>query len=110
MAAAILAQAIGLGVLGIRHTRPGGDGYVTLSQPDAAAPKDATLRVLPSPSMTMAQWQQLLQAHGLRVVGGPNSLGAYELAPVASNNAPAGDALTQLRQIPGLTLVEPIVR
>ncbi len=110
LAAAVVAQAIGLGLLSL-HLWPGtgrdaSPDYQTLSEPAAAA---GTLRVLPDGAMTQADWRALLQAQGLQVVAGPNAAGAYALAPVAGAGAlPRGVALAHLRASPGIRLAEPI--
>lgn len=110
LAAAVVAQAIGLGLLSL-HWWPGAGrdaspGYQTLSEPAAAG---GTLRVLPDGAMTQADWRALLQAQGLQVVAGPNAAGAYALAPVAGTGAlPRAEALAQLRASPGVRLAEPI--
>lgn len=110
LVAAVVAQAIGLGLLGM-HLWPGAGrdaspGYETLSEPRAVA---GTLRVLPDGAMTQADWRALLQGQGLQVVAGPNAAGAYALAPVAGAAAvPRAEALARLRAAPGIRLAEPI--
>lgn len=110
LAAAVVAQAIGLGLLSL-HWWPGaghdaGPSYQTLSTPSATL---GTLRVLPDGAMTQADWRALLQAQGLQVVAGPNAAGAYALAPVAGASAlPRTEALAHLRAHPGIRLAEPI--
>ncbi|MFO1340391.1 MAG: zf-HC2 domain-containing protein [Burkholderiaceae bacterium] len=111
LVAAVVVQAVGLGLLSL-HLWPGAGhdaapGYQTLSEPAAAA---GTLRVLPDGAMTQADWRALLQAQGLQVVAGPNAAGAYALAPAAGTGAllPRDQALARLRASPGVRLAEPI--
>lgn len=65
--------------LGLNRGQGGATEYRTLSdQPQAAA--RASLQVVPTSTLSMAAWQALLEAHGLRVVDGPNAVGSYALA------------------------------
>jgi hypothetical protein len=114
LAAAVVVQAVGLGVMGLQLGRLGGadpdaaGDYRTLSDPVPAS-LAATLRVLPDASMTLSTWQATLQAQGLQVVAGPNAAGAYALAPAAGATAqPAAEVLARLRAAPGIRLAEPI--
>lgn len=107
MAAAICAQAIGLGVFGMRHSND--ESFRTLSQGEIPV-EAATLSVVPGPSMTMAEWHALLDAHGLLVVNGPNSLGAYDLARRSGRARSTEELVARLREAPGISFVEPITR
>ena len=109
LAAAVVAQAVGLALLSLQLMRSDDAPYRTLSQPPASAPALAAYRVLPDPALPMQQWQALLEATQLRVVDGPNAAGAYALAPRASASgaAPASAAvLARLRTAPGVRLAE----
>lgn len=110
LAAAVVVQAIGLGVLGLALLQdPHGADYRTLAQPPAATPPPARVQVVPSMSMTLADWQRLLESQHLRVVDGPNAAGAYRLAPSEGALAPSGEALAaRLRGVPGVRLAEPV--
>jgi len=110
LTAAVVVEALAVVLLGIglvarSDPRP---GYATLSQaPDA--PRGATIRIVPAPSLRVDELQQQLQALNLQVVAGPNSVGAYDLAPQAEQ--PARELqISTLRADPGLRLVEPIDR
>ena len=114
LAAAVVVQAVGLGVLGLQlgsfggaDPRAAGD-YRTLSEPAPASPV-ATLRVVPDASMTLSTWHATLDRQGLQVVGGPNAVGAYALAPAPAGAArPVAEVLARLRATPGIRLAEPI--
>jgi hypothetical protein len=116
LAAAVVVQAVGLGVMSLQLGTAGDNGanganatYRTLSEGAGLARPSATLRVLPDATMTLAQWQTLLQTQGLQVVNGPNASGAYALAPSPGTPArPRDMALAQLRASPGIRLAEPI--
>lgn len=107
LVAAVLVQALGIGVLGVKLWSVGGDpSYRTLSQETLpAAP--GTIRVVPDASMTLADWNALLHALRLQVVNGPNDVGAYTVAPVSPAST-AQHALQQLRTTRGILLAEPV--
>jgi hypothetical protein len=111
LTAAVLVEAVALALLGIglvARSDPA-PGYVALSQsPDA--PRGATIRIVPAPSLRIDDLQRLLQVLNLQVVAGPNSVGAYDLAPQAARSEPRARELqiSTLRADPGLRLVEPI--
>lgn len=107
LAAAVVVQAIGLGVVGLNRGHGGSPEYRTLSdQPQAAA--RASLQVVPTSTLSMAEWQALLEAHGLRVVDGPNAVGSYALAAVPPATQVTAEQLGRLRAAPGIRLAEPI--
>lgn len=109
LAAAVVVQAVGLGALSLQlwWAEPA-DGYRTLSSAPAT-PAAATLRVLPDPGLSLAAWQALLQAQGLQAVAGPNSAGAYALAPLpGATERTTQQALAALRAQPGVRLAEPV--
>ncbi len=58
--------------------------------------------------MTLAHWNALLHALQLQVVGGPNDVGAYTVAPASSASASTAHALQQLRATRGIRLAEPV--
>ena len=106
LVAAVVVQAVGLGVLGLRQAPADTADYQTLSD---TQPARGTLRVLPDTAMTLAEWQAMLQALGLQVVQGPNAAGAYALAPAPDAPARASaEAVARLRATPGIRMAEPI--
>jgi hypothetical protein len=108
LAAAVLVQAIGLGALGVKLWSSG-DGpatYHTLSQAPSAPVTAGAIRVVPDDGMTLADWNALLHSLQLQVVGGPNDVGAYTVAPARPGQA-AQNALQQLRAAHGVRLAEP---
>lgn len=105
LAACVALQAVALAVVAPQawHARDG--DYRTLSQAEPRAA--AQLRVVPSPQLSLAEWQALLQAEGLQVADGPNQAGAYALRLAR----PSGDVAAlvgRLRSHPGLRFVEPM--
>jgi len=106
LVALVLIQALSIGALGVKLWSTGGSPvYRTLSQePVPAAP--GTIRVVPDATMTLADWNALLHALRLQVVGGPNDVGAYTVAPTSSTST--AQALQQLRATRGIRLAEPV--
>ncbi|APO93606.1 zf-HC2 domain-containing protein [Xanthomonas vesicatoria] len=108
LAAAALVQAIGLGVMGVKLASPApSHDYRTLSSATALPVPQGAIRVVPDASMTVADWDRLLHAQQLQVIGGPNDMGAYTVVPAAPQ-PPAQPQRTvqQLRANPGIRLAE----
>ena len=108
LVAAVVLQAIALGALGVKFLAADeAPAYHTLSQ--VAAPVVAgSIRVVPDTSMSLTDWNALLHSLRLQVVGGPNDVGAYTVAPTSST-VTTQQALKQLRAVRGIRLAEPIV-
>ena len=106
LAVAVLVQAIGIGALGVRVWSDAAPRYRTLSQPALLEPVGA-LRVVPAAGMKLADWNQLLHDLGLRVIDGPNDVGAYALVPIRSA-ASSASALRRLRADRDIRLAEPV--
>ena len=107
LVAAVLVQALGIGVLGARlWSESSAASYRTLSQDTQAAPAGA-IHVVPDASMTLADWDTLLHALQLQVVGGPNDVGAYTVTARGAPRASA-DTLQKLRATHGIRLAEPV--
>ncbi|WP_109125070.1 zf-HC2 domain-containing protein [Dyella sp. C11] len=105
LVAAVLVQALGIGVLGIKLWSEGdAQSYRTLSQPTPAAMPGA-IHVVPDAGMKLADWNTLLHSLQLQVVGGPNDVGAYTVVP--AHAAGTSDTLQQLRSTHGIRLAEP---
>lgn len=109
LAAAVVLQAVGLGALGLKlwstdATAP--PAYRTLSDAAPATPQGA-IHVVPNKAMTMDAWNALLQAQHLRVVDGPNGVGAFT---VVSEDAAvnARQASERLRSTSGIRFAEPV--
>jgi hypothetical protein len=106
LVAVVLIQALGIGTLGLKLWSTGNSpAYRTLSQePVPVAP--GAIRIVPDAAMTLANWNALLHSLRLQVVGGPNDVGAYTVAPMGSTSTP--HALQQLRATQGIRLAEPV--
>lgn len=111
LVAAVLVQAIGIGVLGIKldgekAARQGAPVYRTLSQ-DSAPVAPGSLHVVPASTMPVADWNALLLKEHLRVIDGPNDVGAYTLLPTDST-ATTAQIVKALRAHKGIRLAEPV--
>lgn len=105
LAAAVMVQAIAIGALGIRLWSDPPAPYRTLSQPARVEPVGA-IRVVPSNSMTVSDWNSLLHNLDLRVVDGPNAVGAYTVVPKESP-ARTTQLVRELRSSRSIRLAEP---
>jgi anti-sigma factor RsiW len=113
LAAAVIVQAIGLGVLGAAYLgRPSSDRtearYATLSAPAVPA-GGRRIRVVFAGSMSISEIRELLAAQQLQVVAGPSEAGVFTLGVVSS--APQADRLEKsllvLRRNPRVLFAEP---
>ncbi|MGH8212838.1 MAG: zf-HC2 domain-containing protein [Rhodanobacteraceae bacterium] len=105
LAAAVLIQALGIGALGTRLLSDRPAPYQTLSTAAPVAVAGA-IRVVPDPGMKLADWNKLLRSLDLKVVSGPNAVGAYTVAP-ADSAAGSAQFLQRLRASAGIRLAEP---
>lgn len=107
LVAVMLLQTIGLGVLGAKLWSLGpAPAYRTLSQEAAPTSADA-IRLVPDPAMKLADWDALLDANGLRVVGGPNAVGGYAVVPYSAVGS-SDVLIRRLRATSGILLAEPL--
>jgi hypothetical protein len=107
LVAAVLVQAVGIGILGMElwSSDSGRSPYRTLSNPAQQAAPGA-IRVVPDTNMKLADWNTLLRSLQLEVVNGPNDVGAYTVMPTHTSTAEV--ALQQLRTTHGIRLAEPV--
>ncbi|MHA6203617.1 anti-sigma factor family protein [Dyella soli] len=107
LVAAVLVQAIGIGVIGARLWSDGSNpGYRTLSQQALPAAPGA-IHVVPDSTMKVADWNALLHNLKLQVVSGPNDVGAYTVIAIGAP-AVTQHTLQQLRATRGIRLAEPV--
>ena len=108
LVAAVLLQAVGLGVMGARlwSLEPAPAANYRTYTAETAAPVAGSIRLVPDPSMPVSAWDALLRDNGLEVVAGPNAVGAYTVVP--ATGAAGRDALVRrLRASEGIRLAEP---
>jgi hypothetical protein len=108
LVAAVFIEAVALSALGIGLALRGApeSEYQTLSE-NPAAPRRATILIVPAPDLQLGELQQQLHALNLGVVSGPTAAGAYALAP-QGEQANLDAQIAGLRALPGMRLVEPI--
>ncbi len=111
--AAMLVQGVGLGVLGtaLWSRTPAASpppSYRTLSASLPAAPQ-ATVRVVFSPSMTVAELRGMLASAHLQVVSGPSDADVWSLGPAGeATNTATEEAVRTLRASASVRFAEPI--
>ena len=108
LAAAVLLQALGIGILGLKlYREQGAADYRTYSSQDGAAAPAGAIRVIPDASMKVVDWNAAVHALHLQVVGGPNTVGAYTV--VAADTATTqAEVVRQLRATRGIRMAEPV--
>jgi hypothetical protein len=114
LAAAVVVQALGLGVLGMSSLRGGGDSgdYKTVAIPAERLGAPA-VRLVFDPAASINTINTLLTHQGLEIVSGPGDAGNY--AAVLSANAVASGATAEtvadvLRKDPNVSFAEPVAR
>ena len=114
LAAAVIVQAIGLGVIGSallsRNAADRGEArYATLST-TASAPSGPRIRAVFDPSTTLAELETLLGGERLLIVDGPSTAGAFTLVVAgAAARDDLGSVLTRLRADRHVRFAEPAV-
>lgn len=105
LVAAVLVQAIGIGILGAKlWSENPAPVYRTLSQDTAPVARGA-IHVVPDAGMKLADWDALLRGLDLQVVDGPNDVGAYT---VIATGESVQQTLQRLRAAHGIRLAEPV--
>jgi hypothetical protein len=112
LAAAVVVQAIGLGVLGLSLRNNDGDDFKTVSDavPRLNAP---ALSIAFAPDTSIGTINTLLTHQGLSLVGGPGRSGNYtaELsADAVASGASAESVATVMSKDPNVTFAQPIAR
>ena len=112
LAAAVVVQAIGLGVLGLALRNDNGGDFETVTDevPRLDAP---ALSVAFAPDTSIGTINTLLVHQGLSLVGGPGRSGNYtaELSPDAvASGASAESVAAVMSKDPNVTFAQPIAR
>lgn len=110
LVAAVVVQAIGLALFAaLLLQRERSDAhYETLTRAPAQA-SSATIRLVPAPTLTLAELQAILAAEKLQIVESNASGSIYGLAPGAdAPTVAAAQTVERLRRRPGILLAEPI--
>jgi hypothetical protein len=114
LGAAVVAQAFALALLGASlldrtsAPAPAAQGtYETLSA--TSRPSTATIRLVPAPTLSLADLQALLAENGLRVVEVSADGTIYSLAPLAASAVPdPAETLSKLRARSDVLFAEPV--
>ena len=109
MLAIMAVEALVLGFAGaalLYGSGQAGKRYQTLAAP-AQTPRNATIRLVVSRDLSVAQLETLLGSLKLQIVEGPSELGGFALAPIDPGIDSAA-AVARLRATPGVRLAEPI--
>jgi hypothetical protein len=119
LAAAVIVQAVGLGVLGFSALSGNGntdDRFVTVTREDprtgtrVSAP---TVRVVFAPQASIETINTLLAHQGLEIVGGPGTQGNYTAALTAdavASGASAQSVAAVMSRDPNVSFAEPVAR
>ena len=108
LAAAVVLQALGIGILGMKlYGQQGAADYRTYSSQDVAPAPAGAIRVVPDAAMKVADWNTVVHALHLQVVGGPNAVGAYTVVPAGTATTQA-EVVQQLRATRGIRMAEPV--
>jgi hypothetical protein len=115
LAAAVVVQALGLGVLGMAFngsSNRGADDIETVSTPEPRLNAPAVTLVF-SPQASIATVNTMLAHQGLSIVSGPGRSGNYkaELSPDAvASGATAESVAAVIAKDPNVVLAQPIAR
>lgn len=112
LAAAVVIQAVGLGVLATLLWERTGEQlrvprFTTLSTPMPEAGAGPHLRVVFAPSMTVDELRRLLESVSAMVAAGPSASGVYTLG-FTDPKSSAQPALEKLRADPRVLFAEPL--
>ena len=119
LAAAVVVQAVGLGVLGFSSLSGGGSGAdrfetVTREDPRTGARVQApTVRVVFAPQASIETINTLLAHQGLEIVAGPGTQGNFTAALSAdavASGASAESVAAVMSKDPNVSFAEPIAR
>jgi len=115
LAAAVVVQAVGLGVLGLSALKgdgPVGDGTVTVSDPMPHRNAPA-VRIVFAPQASIDTINTLLTHQGLSLVEGPGEQGNFtaELSPYAVASGASAESIAQvISKDPNVSFAQPVAR
>jgi anti-sigma factor RsiW len=119
LAAAVIVQAVGLGVLGFSALSDGGASspdFVTVTREDprsGARAQAPTVRVVFAPQASIETINTLLAHQGLQIVGGPGTQGNFTAALSAdavASGASAESVAAVMSKDPNVSFAEPVAR
>jgi len=114
LAAAVVVQAIGLGVIGMAMLgNSPGEKFVTVSSVEDTRPHAPAVRVVFAPQASIATINTLLAHQGLSIVSGPGTSGNFtaELsADAVASGASAESVAAVISRDPNVTFAQPVAR
>jgi hypothetical protein len=113
LAAAVVVQAIGLGVIGVASMGPRSDDIVTVSTVEAPRAHAPTVRIVFSPDASIATINTLLTHQGLSIVAGPGTSGNFTAqlsADAVASGASAESVAAVISRDPNVTFAQPVAR
>jgi Putative zinc-finger len=119
LAAAVIVQAVGLGVLGFSSLSGGGaasDDFTLVTREDprtGARPNAPTVRVVFAPQTPIETINTLLAHQGLEIVAGPGTQGNFTAALSAdavASGASAESVAAVMSKDPNVSFAEPVAR
>jgi hypothetical protein len=114
LAAAVVVQAIGLGVIGMAMLgNSPSEKFVTVSNVEASRPHAPAVRVVFAPQASIGTINTLLAHQGLSIVSGPGTSGNFtaELsADAVASGASAESVAAVISRDPNVTFAQPVAR
>jgi len=114
LAAAVVVQAIGLGVIGLAmFGQSRNDAFVTVSSVEAPRANAPTVRIVFSPDASIATINTLLTHQGLSIVSGPGTSGNFTAqlsADAVASGASAESVAAVISRDPNVTFAQPVAR
>jgi hypothetical protein len=117
LAAAVVVQAVGLGVLGMSMLGGGTEArgeYVNVTSGDAAARQNApAVRVVFAPGTSIETINTLLTHQGLQIVDGPGTQGNFTAilsADAVASGASADSVASVMSKDPNVSFAQPVAR
>jgi anti-sigma factor RsiW len=115
LAAAVVVQAVGLGVLGMTVLRDGGQPgpeIVTVADPETR-PNAPAVRIVFAPEASIGTVNTLLEHQGLSIVSGPGIQGNFTavLSPDAVASGASAESVAQvISKDPNVSFAQPVAR
>jgi len=114
LAAAVVVQAIGLGVIGLAmFGQSRNDAFETVSSVEAPRANAPTVRIVFSPDASIATINTLLAHQGLSIVSGPGTSGNFTAqlsADAVASGASAESVAAVISRDPNVTFAQPVAR
>jgi hypothetical protein len=115
LAAAVVVQALGLGVLGMSVLRDDGQGgpeIVTVADPESR-PNAPAVRIVFAPEASIGTVNTLLEHQGLSIVSGPGTQGNFTAvlsADAVASGASAESVAQVISKDPNVSFAQPVAR